>query len=239
MDWFAEWNRTVRLAITLFGPESGIERHVEVVLRHQGIIYVAGRSGLYYLDPLSVEQGEILGSQFKLLPELENVSCNTLLPIGERLLIGTINGIYELSNHRLRHISHEGLDITCFYHSRKERDRIYAGGPNVFASFILTDGQWINEGDIQGITSEIRPILEQDDGQLWLGTRYGGPYRVDFSAGFTTTPPVEQFDKGYGLPEGDVYVFSGGSTIVVSAEQFDKLKDLVSELRNEIIEGEL
>ena len=32
--------------ITLFGPESGIERHVEVVLRHQGIIYVAGRSGL-------------------------------------------------------------------------------------------------------------------------------------------------------------------------------------------------
>ncbi len=39
--------------------------------------------------------------------------------------------------------------------------------------------------------------------------------------------------------EGDVYVLSGGSTILVSAEQYDKLKELVSGLRNEIIEGEL
>jgi hypothetical protein len=39
--------------------------------------------------------------------------------------------------------------------------------------------------------------------------------------------------------EGDVYVLSGGSTIIVSAEQYEKLKELVSELRNEIIEGEL
>ena len=37
----------------------------------------------------------------------------------------------------------------------------------------------------------------------------------------------------------DVYVLSGGSTILVSAEQYDKLKELVSGLRNEIIEGEL
>ena len=39
--------------------------------------------------------------------------------------------------------------------------------------------------------------------------------------------------------EGDVYVFSGGSTIVVSAEQYAKLKELVSDLRNDIVEGEL
>ena len=39
--------------------------------------------------------------------------------------------------------------------------------------------------------------------------------------------------------EGDVYVLSGGSTILVSAEQYDKLKELVAGLRNEIIEGEL
>lgn len=39
--------------------------------------------------------------------------------------------------------------------------------------------------------------------------------------------------------EGDIYVLSGGSTIMVSAEQYEKLKELVSELRNEIIEGEL
>jgi len=39
--------------------------------------------------------------------------------------------------------------------------------------------------------------------------------------------------------EGDVYVFSGGSTIVVSAEQYEKLKELVSDLRNDIVEGEL
>jgi len=39
--------------------------------------------------------------------------------------------------------------------------------------------------------------------------------------------------------EGDVYVLSGGSTIMVSAEQYEELKELVAELRNDIIEGEL
>jgi hypothetical protein len=39
--------------------------------------------------------------------------------------------------------------------------------------------------------------------------------------------------------EGDVYVLSGGSTIMVSAEQYEELKELVATLRNDIIEGEL
>ena len=39
--------------------------------------------------------------------------------------------------------------------------------------------------------------------------------------------------------EGDVYVLSGGSTITVSAEQYEELKELVAELRKDIIEGEL
>ena len=39
--------------------------------------------------------------------------------------------------------------------------------------------------------------------------------------------------------EGDVYVLSGGSTIMVSAEQYEELKELVAELRKDIIEGEL
>ena len=39
--------------------------------------------------------------------------------------------------------------------------------------------------------------------------------------------------------EGDVYVLSGGSTIMVSAEQYEELKELVAALRKEIIEGEL
>ena len=39
--------------------------------------------------------------------------------------------------------------------------------------------------------------------------------------------------------EGDVYVLSGGSTIMVSSEQYEELKGLVAALRNDIIEGEL
>ena len=39
--------------------------------------------------------------------------------------------------------------------------------------------------------------------------------------------------------EGDVYVLSGGSTIMVSAEQYEELKELVAALRKDIIEGEL
>ena len=49
----------------------------------------------------------------------------------------------------------------------------------------------------------------------------------------------EEGDDVTTAQEGDVYVLSGGSTIMVSAEQYEELKQLVAELRKEIIEGEL
>lgn len=49
----------------------------------------------------------------------------------------------------------------------------------------------------------------------------------------------EEGDDVTTAQEGDVYVLSGGSTIMVSAEQYEELKELVAELRKEIIEGEL
>jgi hypothetical protein len=49
----------------------------------------------------------------------------------------------------------------------------------------------------------------------------------------------EEGDDVTTAKEGDVYVLSGGSTIMVSAEQYEELKELVAALRNDIIEGEL
>lgn len=49
----------------------------------------------------------------------------------------------------------------------------------------------------------------------------------------------EEGDDVKTIQEGDAYILSGGSTIMVSAEQYEELKELVAELRNDIIEGEL
>ncbi len=49
----------------------------------------------------------------------------------------------------------------------------------------------------------------------------------------------EEGDDVTTAQEDDVYVLSGGSTIMVSAEQYEELKELVAELRKDIIEGEL
>ena len=49
----------------------------------------------------------------------------------------------------------------------------------------------------------------------------------------------EEGDDVTTAQEDDVYVLSGGSTIMVSAEQYEELKELVAALRKDIIEGEL
>lgn len=49
----------------------------------------------------------------------------------------------------------------------------------------------------------------------------------------------EEGDDVTTAQEDDVYVLSGGSTIMVSAEQYEELKELVAELRKDIIEGEI
>ena len=49
----------------------------------------------------------------------------------------------------------------------------------------------------------------------------------------------EEGDAASVAKEGEIYVLSGGSTILVSAEQFESLKEKITELRTDIVEGEL
>ena len=50
---------------------------------------------------------------------------------------------------------------------------------------------------------------------------------------------ISEGDEVSTQKEGDVFVFSGGSDIVVTEEQFNELKAMVAELRTEIVEGNL
>ena len=61
---------------------------------------------------------------------------------------------------------------------------------------------------------------------MWVGTRYGGPLLIDLSEGWTENPNIKQYDASFGLPDGDVYVFSVRDRIVFATDsglyQFDE-----------------
>ncbi len=204
--------------LTNYGPESGIERHIEVVMRHNDTMFVAGRSGLFYLQPSHINNGQIKNSRFKSIKDFEGLECGAIISFKEKLIIGSYNGIYEYENGVTKHIGCEGTTITCLYRSKQDPDRLFAGGPRIFTSFRLSNDSWMDEGKVNGIIGDIRPILEQGDGKLWLGTRYGGPFRVDFSKGRTKDPVIEQFDASFGIPEGDVYPFAVGDRIIFATD---------------------
>jgi len=204
--------------VTNYGPESNIEGHIEVVMRHLDTLFVGGRSGLYYLHPPQIENGSIANSHFKLIKDLEGLNCSALISFDERLIVGTNNGIYEITNGKITNIGYEQTHINCLYRSIQNPSRLFAGGPGILVSLELSNGRWIDEGRINGIASEIRPILEQSDGKLWLGTRYGGPLCVDFSDGLKKNPVIDHFDDSFGIPDGDVYVFTLHDRIVFGTD---------------------
>ncbi len=52
--------------------------------------------------------------------------------------------------------------------------RIWVGLFDGVASFRRVDGKWIDEGRIEGITSQVRTLFENPDGSLWAGSQDAG-----------------------------------------------------------------
>ena len=96
-------------------------------------------------------------------------------------------------------------------------------------SLTRENGRWHRERKFETITDEIRSIVEDREGNLWLGTLTKGVLKVDFpDAGTMTNPVVTRYDKSHGLPAEEVHVFwTAGHVMFATGKgifQFDHKK---------------
>ena len=93
------------------------------------------------------------------------------------LLAATLDGIFLIEGDRA---TQRVLDLFSYflYRSRQDSSRVYAGLNDGLALLHWKNGNWHFAGRVPGISREIRSIVEDEEGMLWLGTSQQGVLRV-------------------------------------------------------------
>ena len=161
---------------------------VTFVHRHAGTLYVATSRGVYYLRPRAPR------------PRRDAAAGERVIRPGRRdqpdrpVLVARIGGrsvrarpVAVARRHRRRRVPDRGRQGGA--DSRvggrvvagrgaasleEEPGRVFVGLFDGLASLRLDGGKWVFEGRVHGVSDEVRSIVEDIDGRLWLGTPTGG-----------------------------------------------------------------
>jgi signal transduction histidine kinase/ligand-binding sensor domain-containing protein len=200
---------------SIYDERTGLKGDVEFMLRHQGTLYAANGLGVFYLQPRSAgSAGNLLVQPPRFTP-VSGIAAQSwsLLAMGKTLLAATGDGVYQIQGGQATLVRESDRRSLVLLRSQIDTTRIYIGREDGLAALRFLSNsrnEWFDEGKIKGIDAEVRSMVETNEGILWLGTRSQGVIRVDFSAGFSNDPKVENMDSRYGFPAepGWVIVFS-------------------------------
>lgn len=225
--WLALNNGLTRVVtpapLSLYDERSGLRGSVEATVRNRGEIYVATHQGVFYLQPVHINSK----SPATLHPFFQPVSgiaeqSWALLATETMLLAATEKGVYEIQGTRAAMLRASAGHSYALLRSQKDTTRFFIGLENGLAAlrFDPQTRKWQDEGEILGVETEVRDLVETAAGVLWLGTRTSGYVRVDFGRGFQRNPSIATLGAQHGLLEDHGWVtvipFAGREAFVTS-----------------------
>ncbi|MFN8256369.1 MAG: ATP-binding protein, partial [Bacteroidales bacterium] len=120
----------------------------------------------------------------------------------ELLLAGNQSGIYQIKGNTGQPVYDGELHAFQITQSEKNPSRIFStDGFTDFISLIYKNGSWVFEGKWEGINEDIREIVEDSSGNLWLETFTNGLLYVNVDPENITKPKkVKRYTPSSGLP---------------------------------------
>jgi signal transduction histidine kinase/DNA-binding response OmpR family regulator len=179
------------------------------VIKHDGVLFTGTTNGLFYLTSTG---------KFRIVPGLTQ-KCWSLLSTGDSLLAALSDGTYrvEIQNSGFSVRTRKVMDYFTYVLSRSKQNsnRIWAGTREELISLYRVNktAPWKLENITANIGQEIKSIVEDEKGNLWLGTRSGGVLKVDFSTG-NVSPKITHLTESHGLPPGGVNVATAAEHIL-------------------------
>jgi signal transduction histidine kinase/DNA-binding response OmpR family regulator len=150
-------------------------------------------------------------------------NCSYLLSYRKSLLAATSLGVFQVDTKR--NTVHKVI-TGCSYvlvPSKKNRDRLWLGTQERLISLHPVieniDGcLWQEESKFKNIAPVIRTIVEDRQGNLWIGTRTNGVIKIDFPVkGQITHPVVTRYNRSHGLTGDEVRVFHAAGHVLFAA----------------------
>ena len=186
--------------LTFFTEAEGIKGDAVCFERHQHTLYAATSQGVFYLVPAT--SGPPV---FKPVKGISNQGF-WLLSTGESLLAATAaaGGVYRIEKDTSTPISSIGQAAFTLCRSRLDTNMVFVGLKNGLGVLQRHENEWKSTGLVKGLNKEIRTIVEDEDGKLWLGSVFQGVIRIRLlsndAGGWDAA--IEHFGSAHGLPDG-------------------------------------
>ncbi|MCX6235633.1 MAG: ATP-binding protein [Bacteroidetes bacterium] len=153
------------------------------MVRLEQQLYVSTYQGLYRYS--KEEKG------FKAIPGI-TTACWSILPYDNDLLAATTEGVYEINGDDCRLICDGFSLVLC--RSESNPSIVFAGQTDGLLILQKIQNHWTEKRT--GISTEIREIAEDQNGNLWLNTPINGIYLCNTSDGTL----IQKIDTTTGLP---------------------------------------
>ena len=166
--------------VTIFDRRHGIRGTVEDIVVHGGALWAATTNGLFRYavsDGGSGRSSESPGfARWAGVPS----KAWSLLPLGERLLVGGSDGIWVVEGDGVTRLV-PGTGNVTGYRLVQARDprRVWIGTATGLASLVDAGDGWRFEQRYEGSPTNVRTIHETEPGRLLLGTTFAGVVRGD------------------------------------------------------------
>jgi len=184
---------------SFFGGANGLEGKPMAVTYWKDRLYVSTVQGLF------AQKQAGYGAE-KSLPQFEFLKNSPIqiwdfLDAGDYLLFVGLGGVYQLQNDEIFKIpDSENITYYCLGRSKRWPDYFFAGKQGGLDVFKNVSGEWNFFGKMSAISSNIRHICEDEDGNLWLGTDAQGLILVRFKGESPLEVELQNLGLAAGLP---------------------------------------
>jgi signal transduction histidine kinase/DNA-binding response OmpR family regulator/ligand-binding sensor domain-containing protein len=194
--------------ISVYDERSELKGIVLSVIKHRDILYAGTTSGLFFLVEPSTYQ-KVQGIS----------SCWSLLSAGDSLLAATGTGVFQVdSGNNTKQKIIEGSSFVL-HSSKSQPHRVWVGTASGLMSIYRGENSWREELRYKTVTHSIRTIVENRQGDLWLGIEKG-VLKVDFPGdGTITHPAVTFYGASHGLPDSEIRAFNAAGHVMFAADK--------------------
>ncbi|MBD0255466.1 MAG: response regulator, partial [Cytophagales bacterium] len=217
--------------LRLLDARMGLRGSVDQVVVHEDQLFVGTKEGLFVtgMHPADSADFRRVGSFSDRIWALH--------PAGSSLLIGYTEGVFAWQGGRLTQLNHYTTPA-AFCTSAAHPGLVWASVDDGCVALQYGNGAWRETARMPGLAGSVRSLVETGKGEVWLGTRARGVYRLRFPLRADGQPDsgratVRNFAVPAGLPPGDVlpllvdgslHVFAKGSgqlfTYLAAEERF-------------------